>query len=390
MSETPVDRVLREFETAYGRPATVLAQAPGRINLIGEHTDYNDGFVLPVAINHYTWVAASPRDDALICATALDFHGERDRFVLDAQPPHHAEGGWRNYLRGALAQLHSELVLPGGLDLVVAGDIPQGAGLSSSASLVLSLLHAARAAHGLKALEPGRMAKLAQQAEVEFVGCKCGIMDQLASACGAADHALMIDCRSGLSLRVPLPPGLALLAVNSGISRKLVDSAYNDRRQDCEAAAKLLGVAALRDADIQALESARTRMPDLVYRRARHIVTENARVQAFAAALERGDLQRLGSLMAESHQSMRDDFEITVPAIDRLAELLRAAIGPDGGARMTGGGFGGCVVAVLRESLVPHVLDSVRRDYRTPGGELAQVYHLHAVDGATTRPVGET
>lgn len=375
-------RVLQAYAAQHGRAATVLARAPGRVNLIGEHTDYNDGFVLPAAIDRDTWVAAGPRDDAEVHACALDIGAEADAFVLAAEPPHHPGGGWRDHVRGTLAQLHAAAPLPGGLNLVIAGDVPQGAGLSSSASLALALLRAACAVHGVPGEDAKRLARLAQRAENLFVGCQCGIMDQLASGCGEAGHALLIDCRSLETQPVPLPAGTAILIAHSRVRRGLVDSAYNERRQQCEAAARALGVPALRDATLAQLEAARVTMPELVFRRARHIVTENARVEAAAEALRSGDLRTLGQLMAASHDSMRDDFEITVPAVDHLAALLQQVAGTEGGARMTGGGFGGCVVALLPEARVPEAMALLAECYRSPEGEPAEVYLCRPAAGA--------
>jgi galactokinase len=332
-------QVLSAFRRLHGRPASVLARAPGRVNLIGEHTDYNDGFVLPAAIDHGTWVAAGPRDDGQVQATALDWGEESDLF--DPREPDRV-GGWRDHVRGTLSQIE-----PVGLNLVIAGDVPQGAGLSSSASLALALLSAAGCVAG-RPLPPKDMARLAQRAENRFVGTQCGIMDQLASACGETGHALLIDCRSLATRTVPLPAGMALLIAHSRVRRGLVDSAYNERRRQCEEAARLLGVPALRDVSARQLDEGRSKLSPLVFRRARHIVSENARVLSAVEALQRGELGRLARLMAASHESMRVDFEITHPAVDRLASILQDVAGDQGGARMTGGGFGGCVVAAAR------------------------------------------
>ncbi|MFO1338333.1 MAG: galactokinase [Burkholderiaceae bacterium] len=374
--------VLQAFRAHHGRPATVLARAPGRVNLIGEHTDYNEGHVLPMAIDRDTWVAAAPRGDGEVRALALDWHGESDEFTLQAEPPHHPQAGWRDHVRGTLAQLHAAAPLPGGLDLAIAGDVPQGAGLSSSASLALALLRAAQGAHGLQAPPAKALALLAQRAENLFVGCQCGNMDQLASACGEAGHALHIDCRSLDCEPVPIPAGTVVLIAHSRVRRGLVDSAYNERRRQCEAAARALGVRALRDVDPGQLARHRAALPALEYRRARHIVTENERVLQAVAALRGGDLGTVGRLMAESHASMRDDFEITVPAVDRLAELLQGVAGREGGARMTGGGFGGCVVALLPEPRVADAVAVLARDYRSPEGTPADVYLCRPATGA--------
>lgn len=379
--------VLQAFAQHHGRAATVLARAPGRVNLIGEHTDYNDGFVLPLAIDRDTWVAAGPRADLQVNTVALDWQGEHDSFTLQPQPPHHPQAGWRDHVRGTLAQLQAAAPLPAGLDLVVAGDVPQGAGLSSSASLALALLRAAQAVHAptsaqLAALDAPTLALMAQRAENQFVGCQCGNMDQLASACGQAGQALLIDCRS-LQLRpVPLPAGHTVLIAHSRVRRGLVDSAYNTRRQQCEQAARVLGVPALRDASMALLQQHRHQLPDDTFRRARHIITENARVLQAVAALGAGDLAEVGRLMAASHASMRDDFEITVPAVDHLAELLHRSAAGQGGARMTGGGFGGCVVALLPTERVAAAQALVARNYRSPEGEPALFYTCQASAGA--------
>ena len=386
MTSAPTDlpptalAVVRAFTERHGVAPTVLTRAPGRVNLIGEHTDYNDGFVLPVAIDRDTWVAAGPRDDGQVDALALDEQQAEDRFALSAEPPHFPGGGWRDHVRGTLAQLAAELPALAGMNLVIAGDVPMGAGLSSSASLALGLLRAAQRLAGDTTLDGKRLARLAQQAENRFVGCQCGIMDQLASAEGRAGHALLIDCRSLDTEPVPLPAGTALLIAHSRVRRGLVDSAYNERRRQCEAAAAGVGAKALRDATLAQLEAAG--LDDKTFRRGRHIVTENERVIAATRALRAGDMRQLGQLMKASHASMRDDFEITVPAVDQLAALLQDVIGDAGGARMTGGGFGGCVIALLPQALVPAAVRALEDGYRSPEGEPALVYLCEAGPGA--------
>jgi galactokinase len=373
------ERVLAAYARQHGRSACVLARAPGRVNLIGEHTDYNDGFVLPAAIDRHTWVAAGPRDDGQVRVTALDWAEESDLF-----DPRHTEpvGGWRDHVRGTLSQIQ-----PGGLELVIAGNVPQGAGLSSSASLGLALLSAAAGVAG-RPMPPREMAQLAQRAENRFVGTQCGVMDQLASACGQADHALLIDCRSLATSPVPIPPGVALLIAHSRVRRGLVDSAYNERRRQCEEAARGLGVAALRDVTMAQLNDGRAALNPLVFRRARHVVSENMRVLSAVDALRRGDLATLSRLMAESHESMRQDFEITHPFVDQLAAILQSVAGDGGGARMTGGGFGGCVVALIPEDRVEHAIERVGAGYLSPDGEPALVFRCTASAGATARRLG--
>ncbi|MCY4757085.1 galactokinase [Pelomonas aquatica] len=378
---TARERAAAAFRAAFGAEPALQVQAPGRVNLIGEHTDYNDGFVLPCAIDFGTCVAARPRDDDQVQIVAADCDGAIDRFCVGTAIPHHEHAAWANYARGMVQMLAARGLALRGADLAVAGDVPQGAGLSSSASFEVAIGQAFKSLQGL-ALDPTELALTAQRAENEFVGCNCGIMDQLISARGQAGHALLIDCRSLDAEPVRLPPDLAVMIVHSRVKRGLVDSEYNTRRRQCEAAARHYGVPALRDVDLERLEAGAAGLDEVVYRRARHIVTENARTRAAAVALAEGDLVALGALMAASHASMRDDFEITVPAVDRLVEILRQAIGPQGGARMTGGGFGGCVVGLLPRGRVDAVRAVVEAGYRAPGGEAPTVWVCRASAGA--------
>ena len=283
--DTPRVRAERSFQEAFGAAPDLLMQAPGRVNLIGEHTDYNDGFVLPCAIDLGTAVAARARTDAMLETVASDYGEERDSIAVD-EPIAHA-GGWRDYVRGVAAMLQDE-GLARGADLAVSGDVPKGAGLSSSASLEVAV--ASTLAHlGGLAIDPTQIALLAQRAENEFVGCSCGIMDQLVSARAQAGHALLIDCRTLECRPVPMPEGLAVIVIHSRIERGLVDSAYNERRRQCEAAARHYDVPALRDLDEAALEAGREGLDPLTFRRARHVVTENARTLAAADALAGGE-----------------------------------------------------------------------------------------------------
>ena len=375
-------RVRAAFAEAFGGAPDCIARAPGRVNLIGEHTDYNDGFVLPAAIGACTLVAARARADRQVNIVAGDFGNAVSSFALD-EPILAASGQpWSNYPRGMIAAMQADGTVLPGADLAIAGNIPQGSGLSSSASLTVATGTAFNALTGLN-LAPERIARLAQAAECDFAGTHCGIMDQLVSARGEAGHALLIDCRTLHCQPVPMPDDLAIVIVHSGIVRGLVEGAYNERRAQCEAAAALLGVAALRDATLDMLEAARLRLDPLGFARARHVITENARTLAAAAALERRDLTALGRLMARSHVSMRDDFAITLPPIDRLVGVLQEAIGTEGGARMTGGGFGGAVVALLPLGAVTRVTEAVRGAYRTPDGDAPTIVSETAAQGAT-------
>jgi galactokinase len=367
------------FAEVFGRAPTALVQAPGRVNLIGEHTDYNDGFVLPCAIDRATVVAWRLRADRQVHLLALDQASATSQFDLDAPIAPDANAPWSNYVRGVVQQLLiAGYELPG-VELCISGDVPQGAGLSSSASLEVAVAQTFRIAGDLQ-LDANRLALIAQRAENEFVGCNCGIMDQLVSARGEAGHALLIDCRSLQTRAVLMPADVAVLIVHSMVQRGLVESHYNQRRAACEAAARALGVPALRDATLAALLA--SNVDDTTLRRARHVISENQRTLDAAQALARNDLQSLGQLMRASHASMRDDFEITTPAIDQLVHIANDAIAGEGGCRMTGGGFGGCVVALLRNADVARVRAAIERQYRGPSGELPLLFLCSPSQGA--------
>lgn len=382
MLSTPIHTALNAFERSFGTAHALLVQAPGRVNLIGEHTDYNDGFVLPCAIDRGTVIAAATHSDPTVRVVAADMGGAIDEFRIDTPIERRPDALWANYIRGTVKHLLAHGTTLGGADIAISGNVPSGTGLSSSASLEIAVVQAFKILCGLDELTPTEMARIGQQAENQFVGCACGIMDQLISVRGVHGHSLLIDCRSLQTTPVPMPRGIAVLVVDSRVKRGLVDSAYNLRRAQCEAAARHFGVAALRDLTPSALESNAGNLDDVVRRRARHVVTENERTLDAAAALATGDMRHVGQLMAQSHVSMRDDFEITVPAVDRLVEVLQSAIGDVGGARMTGGGFGGCAVALLPEGMVDAVSAEVAKHYTSPSGEAANIYVCHASQGA--------
>jgi len=380
-------RVLHEFLKHFAVQPEVLVQAPGRVNLIGEHTDYNEGFVLPCAINFRTVVAARTRTDRQVRVLALDQAYAQDQFSLDEPIVPRLDLDWPNYIRGmVLEMLRAHPELPGA-DLVVAGDVPLGAGLSSSASLEVAIGKAFKRLANLTALQPQDLALMAQRAENEFVGCKCGIMDQMVSACGVVGHALLIDCRSLVYNVVPMPEDMVVLIMHSNVRRGLVDSAYNERRQQCEVAARHFGVSALRDLNMERLLSDAQGLDSTIFRRARHVVSENQRALDAADALRHGKLDALGRLMAASHVSMRDDFEITTPAIDSLVEIAGAEIGSEGGVRMTGGGFGGCVVALTTPTRAELTMQRVAREYRSPEGLAATSFVCRASAGTGPLPM---
>lgn len=377
---TPKDRATTAFRSAFGAHAERFFQAPGRVNLIGEHTDYNDGFVLPVAINFQTVVAARPTPDRTIRLVAADYNNEQDAFSLDEPIEPHKTYLWANYIRGVIKALLSRGFSVGGADLAISGNVPQGAGLSSSAALEVVIGQTFKSLFNLD-ISGADLALIGQEAEHTFVGTKCGIMDQLASAKGQKGHALLIDCRSLETETVPIPDDLEILIVDSNVTRGLVDSAYNARREQCEDAARLLGLKALRDISLETLEGRIDELPPLAAKRARHVVSENHRTREAAEALATSNIAHLSRLMADSHASMRDDFEITIPAIDFIVETISDVIGERGGVRMTGGGFGGCVVVLLPHDLIADVRMALADPYKQKTGLEATFHICKAVAG---------
>jgi galactokinase len=375
------ERVVREFDRRFGEAPTFLARAPGRVNLIGDHTDYNEGFVLPMAIDRAAWIALRPRDDARVTAYSLDF---KQSIAFDITDEERHGGGWHEYMRGiAWALRHSGTVSAPvrGWDGVVAGDVPLGAGLSSSAALELATARAFAGVSGLP-WHPAEMARLAQRAENDWVGVNCGIMDQLISAAGEQDHALLIDCRSLQTRAVPLPGDASVVVLDTATRRGLVDSAYNERRAQCEAAARFFGVRALRDVDLATFSARSGGLDPVTRRRAQHVVTENARTLAAALALEGGDLRTVGALMNESHASLRDAFEVSRPELDAMVAVARDQPGCFG-ARMTGAGFGGCAVALVEVARTGEFAGVVARDYQKAVGLTPAVYLCSAAAGAS-------
>jgi galactokinase len=378
------DRVVAEFMRAYGHAPAIVARAPGRVNLIGDHTDYNDGFVLPMAIDRAVWIALSPRDSRearTVRVRSLDF-GQSAELDLDARmtPPARAKG-WAEYVRGVAWALADAGYQTAAWDGVAAGDVPLGAGLSSSAALELATARAFASVSGF-AWEPARMALLAQRAENRWVGVNCGIMDQLISAAGEAGHALLIDCRSLETRAVPVPRDSAVVVLDTATRRGLVDSAYNERRAQCETAARVFGVKALRDVDEATFARRAGELDELTRRRARHVITENARTVAAAEALARGDVRTVGRLMDESHASLRDDFAVSSAALDAMVAIARAHDGCHG-ARMTGAGFGGCAVALVDAGAARAFAENVARRYEADVGQKPHVYVCSASQGAS-------
>jgi galactokinase len=376
-----IARTSAGFVTAFGTQPDILVFAPGRVNLIGEHTDYNDGFVLPCAIPFGTMIAMSRRNDMRVEAVALDLDSRigftADHDIAPAEPGH-----WSSHVRGIVAGLGQHGFTPTGANIAVAGNVPHGAGLSSSASLGVALGYGLSQLAGQDAPDLVQIARLAQWSEHHHVGCACGIMDQLASACGQNGHALLIDCENLAIRPVALPADTAIIIVHSGIQRELAESAYNVRREQCERAAHHYGVTALRGLDTVSLQSRRAGLDETAFARARHVVTENDRTLRAAKAFERGDLASLGIEMRASHASLRDDFEVSLPPIDALVECLNTAIGDSGGARMTGGGFGGCVVGVLATSKLDDVYAALGTYWAKRGEKCQLLITVSPVGGA--------
>jgi galactokinase len=309
------------FSNSFGYAASRHFQAPGRVNLIGEHTDYNDGFVLPCAIDYQTLVAVSPREDQMVRVVALDYENQQDEFSLTSDILPHNSQLWSNYVRGVIKHLQLQGMTIGGADLAITGNVPQGAGLSSSASLEVVIGETFRQLYQLP-MNNSDVALNGQAAENQFVGCNCGIMDQMVSACGAEHHALLLDCRSLETQLISMPETLSVMIINSNVKRGLVDSEYNTRRLQCEEAARILDLKALRDISLTDLQNQKDKLPELVYRRAHHVVSDSERTVLAADALRNNDITTLSRLMAESHVSMRDDFEITVEPNDFIVKML--------------------------------------------------------------------
>ncbi|KJF86634.1 galactokinase [Photobacterium leiognathi] len=376
-----ISNVKHAFTAVLGYQPNHLIQAPGRVNLIGEHTDYNDGFVLPCAINYQTVVAAAPRTDNIIRVVSVDYDNATDEFDLTQPIEFQQDKMWANYIRGVVKCLLERGFTFTGADIAVTGNVPQGAGLSSSAALEVVIGQTFKVLYNLE-ISQADIALNGQQAENQFVGCNCGIMDQMISAEGRENHAMLLDCRSLETQAVSMPEDMAVVIINSNKKRGLVDSEYNTRREQCEEAARIFGVKALRDVTIEQFNAKAHELDELVAKRARHVITENDRTVEAATALRNHDMKRMAELMAQSHASMRDDFEITVFEVDTLVNIVKDVIGEQGGVRMTGGGFGGCIVALVPPTLVDDVKAAVEAKYQAATGLKESIYVCQAKDGA--------
>jgi galactokinase len=373
----------RTFTAEFGRQPR-LWSAPGRVNLIGEHTDYNDGFVLPMAIDRRTLVAGSARADRRVRVRSLSFNGTVE-FDLE-QPTERRAGYWLNYIEGVARVLETRGYRLRGADLALTSDVPVGAGLSSSAALEVSTGLALLSLAGA-AVDGRQLALAGQEAEHVYVGAQVGIMDQLVSALARRGHALLIDCRTLATDAIPFDTtDVAVVVCDTNVKHDLASSEYNVRRAECERGVELLRtvlpqIKALRDVSVAEFAQHEDLLPEPIKRRCRHVVTENARTLAAAAALRAGDRAGLGRLMAASHLSLRDDYEVSCTELDLLVEL---AAGFNGvlGARMTGGGFGGCTVNLVRRAAVDDFQAFITREYQRTTSIEPTLYQVEAADGA--------
>ena len=368
--------VRQQFEQRFGETPQAIAFAPGRVNLIGEHTDYNDGLVMPIAVQLGVYSAGSLTADGLVQAVSAQFPDDPASFPVGLEPGGHR---WHRYLAAAIAELAEAGMKPGGLRLFFSGDIPLEAGLSSSAAFGVCASMLVAGLLGREWNDNVAIARLCQRAE-NRTGVRCGILDQMASAACTAGHALLLDCRDLTYEMVPLPADVAILLGDTGVKRALADSRYNERRLECERAAELCGVRSLRDLTFSDLLARRRSLPDIPYRRARHVIGENQRVLRFADALRAGDLPLAGKLLSESHRSLRNNYEVSSPELDAMVEAFVRAGAL--GARMVGAGFGGSAIALVEASKGNDILAVAQALYEHDGRTADGFYTVRAGDGA--------
>jgi galactokinase len=369
---------IREFKRYFGHPPAFVVRAPGRVNLIGEHTDYNDGFVLPIAIDRAVRIALKPTFSQQVVLHALDLNQSAEFSLKNIK---HENQEWVEYFKGMAWALQQAGYPLSGWEGTIASSIPIGAGLSSSAALELATARAFAAVSGFP-WEAVKMAQIGQQAERDWVGVNCGIMDQMISAMGRAGHALLMDCRSLKTELVPLPPDMTIVVLDTGTRRGLVDSAYNERRQQCNMAARFFGVPALRDVSRVELDANTAALDPIVHRRARHVIGENMRTRQAVRAMSQKDARALGQLVNASHISLRDDFEVSSLQLDQMVDCAQQDSACYG-ARMTGAGFGGCAIAIVQTDAVRNFCETVTINYQKTTGLKPEIYPCTATDGAT-------
>jgi galactokinase len=370
------ERVEKAFQDQFGSLPASIVRAPGRVNIIGEHTDYNDGFVLPMAIDRAVWVAFRPREDGRVFVRSLEQETPTDFSLRDLK---HSNDGWSEYIKGMAAMLQKAGYELAGWEGVLSSDIPVGSGLSSSAALEMGT--GCVFAHVSDFPFDGvKMARLGQKTENEWVGANTGIMDQMISANGKKDYALLIDCRDLSTEPIPLPPDTAILIMDTMTRHSHTESGYNERRKSCEKAAVYFRVTHLRDVSLEQLQAAKPVLDEITYRRARHVITENQRVLDAAIAMKSQDALSLGRLMNASHDSLRDDFEVTNEELDIMAHIAQIQPGCYG-ARMTGGGFGGCGVALVQVKEAKEIAAAVSAQYASATGLQPKIYVTRATAG---------
>lgn len=377
--------ITAEFQKTYGRAPRWIAAAPGRVNVIGEHTDYNDGFVLPMAIEFYTIMAADKRPDGKALITFRST-SQKDEAVVDlTQPIKQTAPKWGNYPRGVVAGFMARGINPGGLDVLLHSTVPLGSGLSSSAALEVATGTLIEAVTG-KTIDPVEKALLAQKAEHEFANVPCGIMDQFISALGKEGHLLLLDCRTRQTQLVPMSdPSVELLIINTNVKHELSGGEYAERRAQCEEAAAKLGVKSLRDVTADQLEKNKGKLSELVYRRARHVIGEIERTTHAAEGVRGSNWPTVGQLMYASHYALKDDYEVSCAELDAVVEIAED-IGAKGGVygcRMTGGGFGGCCVALVKASAAESIAKTIAAEYKKKTGIEASIFGSRPAAGAT-------
>jgi galactokinase len=380
----------QQFSKTFGRPARWLAAAPGRVNVIGEHIDYNDGFVLPMAIDRYTVIAAAPTADQAKRIQLRSTAGNGAISLDLSQPLKPApKGTWSNYPVGVIAGFLARGVSPAGFDALIHSTVPLGGGLSSSAALEVAAATLLEVITGHK-LDPVDKALLCQKAEHEYAGMPCGIMDQFISVMAKENNLLLLDCRSRRAELVPMnDASMAFLIVNTNVKHELTGGEYAKRRAQCEQGAKILGLTSLRDATADVLERAHGKMEEVVFRRARHVISEIERTTHAAEGVRASNWPTVGQLMYASHTSLRDDYEVSCPELDAVVEIAEA-IGPKGGVsgcRMTGGGFGGCAVALVRTDAVTTISGRIASEYERRTGIKPTLFVSRPAAGATVLPV---
>jgi galactokinase len=383
METSRKEKIEKAFRDEYNAAAR-LFRAPGRVNIIGEHTDYNNGFVLPFAIDRDSAAAAAPRQDRKIRCRALDLN-ESVEFDLDA-PPGTRRGDWVDYIEGTARSLHDKFHFAAGADVAFSSNVPVGAGLSSSAAIEISFGLALLSVNDIK-VDKRALAFAAQEAEHKYVGTQSGIMDQFASIFGKRDNAMLLDCRSLEIRQIPLAfEDSIFVACDTKVKHSLASSEYNTRRQECERAVELLrewlpGIRSLRDIGSVDLERYGRELPETIRRRVAHVVTENERTVRAAESFAEGDLETAGRLMYESHESLRKDYEVSCRELDVLVEIARSVDGVFG-ARMTGGGFGGCTVNLIKKDALENFKTKILKEYNDAFHQEPAIFLFHAVDGA--------